>query len=84
MAAGEADAMLRNATVVRLNEPLVPIIVTGKFPTGEFADVVKVSVEEPPGATVPALKPALTPCGRPDALRFTEPLKLEAPLTPIK
>lgn len=84
MLAGEADAMLRNPIVERLKEPLVPVIVTEKFPTAEFADVVSVSVDEPPGATVPTLKAAVTPCGTLYALRFTDPLKPEAPLTPIK
>jgi hypothetical protein len=59
--------------VVRIKLPDVPVIVTVDVPTTAELDAASVTKAVP--ATLPALKDAVTPPGRPDAARLTLPLK---------
>jgi hypothetical protein len=72
----------RVTDVVRVSDPLIPVIVKGKLPAGVVVPlfVVTVIVDVPPLATLVGLKLALAPAGRPLALKLaTLP---ENPFTP--
>src|ERR1700681_2835875 len=51
--------------------PPVPVMVSGKVPSGVFALVVMVNVDVPAPVTVDGLKVPLVPAGKPETLRFT-------------
>lgn len=65
--------------VVRLSDPLLPVIVSGNVPRVDPAVIV--SVDEPPPAIVDGLKPAEAPLGSPETDNATLPLKPFAGVT---
>src|SRR5271154_608817 len=82
IAVGDTEIVKFGAAVtVRVNvalsvvEPLVPVTVTVAVPTVAVAEAVKVSVLPVEPVTVAGLKLAVTPAGRPLALKATALLK---------
>src|ERR1700685_161596 len=66
---------MRLRVVLPVVEPLVPVTVTVAVPTVAVADAVKVSVLPDDPVTEVGLKAAVTPTGRPVAVRATVPVK---------
>ena len=56
---------------MRLTEPAVPVSVMGNAPTVADALAVRVKVVAQVSVQFPGLKEAVTPVGRPDALKVT-------------
>lgn len=82
MAAGDTDIVkFGSAVTIRLRvalsvvEPLVPVTVTVAVPTVAVAEAVNVSVLPADPVTEVGLKAAVTPAGRPLALKVTVPVK---------
>src|SRR6202451_1539253 len=66
---------VRLSIVLSVVAPLVPVTVTVAVPTVAVADAVKVSVLPDDPVTEVGLKAAVTPTGRPVAVRATVPVK---------
>ena len=66
---------MRLRLVLSVVEPLVPVTVTVAVPTAAIAVAVKVSVLPADPVTEVGLKAAVTPAGRPVALKVTVPVK---------
>ena len=59
-------ATTRVAVVDLVMSPAVPVMVSTNVPGGVLGEVVRKSVEVPVGVTLPGLKLAVAPAGRPE------------------
>lgn len=80
-----AALTVKEATVVCVKLPLVPVTLTLNVPVGPFASVVKVSVERavPPEVTKTLVRLNLQP-GQLGHARFGEVARLTVPLNPFR
>ena len=74
---------IRLVPVVCVRLPLVPVIVSGKVPVGEFAGVETVSVDVPDPVTVGGLNVPVAPAGNPLTENVTVPLNALVPATVV-
>jgi len=74
---------LRLVPVVCVRLPLVPVMVNGKVPVGEFAGVVMLSVDVPEPVTVGGLNVPVAPEGNPVTENVTVPLNALIPATVV-
>ena len=68
-----ADSTVKEREVLFVRVPDVPVMVTGKVPVAALMATVRVSTLELPALL--GLNEAVTPLGKPEAERFTVPLK---------
>ena len=70
-----AAETVKEVLAVWVRPDVDPVTVNGYVPTGVFADVVTVKVEDPAPATDVGLKPGVTPEGSPLTVKLTLEVK---------